>query len=152
MSNESPAPQDAVGGSPSERDALYAQTEFLWKALKETANLLMKAITFFLAVTAAILSYVLSHHVAQLVRNTAFWTVIAVTLTFAVAVGAVSWGLLTGVRDLQRAQEILSPDSFSQLRLRQFFSRARVVFWIIITTSLLILIILIAAISRSLLV
>jgi hypothetical protein len=151
MSTESPAPQDAAGGSPPEREALYAQTEFLWKALKETANLLMKAITFFLAVTAAILSYVLSHPVAQPVRNTAFRTVIAVTLTFAVAVGSVSWGLWTGVRDLQRAQEMLSPDSFAKLRLRRFFARARVVFWIIVTTTLLILLILIAAISRSLL-
>jgi hypothetical protein len=127
------------------------QTEFLWQALKETANLLMKAMTFFLGVTAAILGYVLSHPVAQPVRNTAFWTVIAISVIFAVAVGSVSWGLWTGVRDLQSAQELLSPDTFAQLRVDRFFARSRAVFWIIITTSLLILVILLAAIGRSLL-
>lgn len=151
MSAESPVPQDATGGSPSEREALYTQAEFLWQALKETANLLMKAIAFFLAVTAAILGYVLSHPVAQSVRNTALWTVITISLIFAVAVGSVSWGLWTGVRDLQSAQEMLSPDVFAQLGLRRFFARSRAVFWIIITTTLLILLVLLAAIGRSLL-
>lgn len=50
---ESPAPQNAPGGSSSIQAALHSQTEFLWQALKETANLLMKAIAFYLAITAA---------------------------------------------------------------------------------------------------
>ena len=60
MSADSPVTQDAPGGSPSEREALYTQTEFIWQALKETANLVMKASAFYLAAMAAILGYVFS--------------------------------------------------------------------------------------------
>ena len=151
MSTESPIPQDAPVGRPSKQEALYTQTEFLWQALKETANLLMKAIAFYLAITAAILGYVLSHPLTPSLRIIAFWTVIIITLLFTMAVGSVSWGLWTGVRDLQSAQEMLSPNVFAQLGMRRFFARARAIFWIIITTSLLILVILLVAIGRSLL-
>jgi hypothetical protein len=151
MLSESPAPQDAAGGSTSTQEALYAQTEFLWQALKETANLLMKAIAFYLAITAAILGYVLSHPVAMSLRIVAASTLVIVTGLFTIAVGSVSWGLWTGVRDLQRAQEMLSPDSFAQLGVSRFFARARIVFWIIIISTLLIVVVLLVAIGCSLL-
>lgn len=151
MIAENPTPPDAPGGSPANREALYTQAEFLWQALKEAANLLMKAIAFYLAISAAILGYVLSHPLAPALRIIALWIVVIITLLFTIAVASVSWGLWTGVRHLQSVHEMLSPDSFAQLGLHRFFERARVVFWIIITTSLLILVILLAAISRSLL-
>ncbi|MEK6283538.1 MAG: hypothetical protein AABN95_24550 [Acidobacteriota bacterium] len=151
MIAESPAQQDAPDGNSSNRQALSTEIEFLWQALKETANLLMKAITFYLAIAAAILGYVLYHPLAPSLRIIAFWMVMTITMLFTIAVGAVSWGLWTGVRDLQSAQEKLSPETFSQLGLHRFFDRARAVFWIIITTSLLILVILLAAIGRYLL-
>jgi hypothetical protein len=50
------------------RQDLSALTEFLWQALKEIANLLMKAVAFPLAIMAAILRYVLSHPVAPSIR------------------------------------------------------------------------------------
>jgi hypothetical protein len=148
---ENVAQQDAMGRSPSTQAALDSQAEFLWQALKETANLLMKAITFYLAITAAILGYVLSHPVPIPLRIVAASTVIIVTVLFSIAVGSVSWGLWTGVNDLQRAHEILSPDSFAQLGMSRFFARARVVFWIIIISTLLIVVVLLAAIGCSLL-
>ncbi len=148
---ESSAPQDASSGSPSTRAALHSQTEFLWQALKETANLLMKAIAFYLAITAAILGYVLSHPVPMSLRIVAASTLVIVTALFTIAVGSVSWGLWTGVRDLQRAQEMLSPDSFAQLGVSHFFARARIVFWIIIISTLLIVVVLLVAIGCSLL-
>lgn len=151
MTAANPTPPDAPGGSPANREALSTQAEFIWQALKETANLLMKAITFYLAIAAAILGYVLSHPLAPSLRLIALWIVITITLLFTIAVASVSWGLWTGMRDLQSAYEILSPDSFAQLGLHRFFAHTRTVFWIIITTSLLILVILLAAISRSLL-
>jgi hypothetical protein len=94
---------------------------------------------------AAILGYVFSHPLAQPFRISALWIVIIVTLLFIIAVGSVGWGLWTGVRDLESAQEMLSSDAFAKLRLYRFFARARVVFWIITTTTLLILVILLAA-------
>lgn len=151
MSGESPMPQEAAGGSPSEREALYAQTEFIWQALKETADLVMKASAFYLAAMAAILGYVLSRPLAPLFRIRVLWVVITVTLLFIIAVGAVGWGLWTGVRDLQSAQEMLSADAFAKLRLHRFFARARVVFWIVTTATLLTLVILLIAIGLSLL-
>jgi hypothetical protein len=133
------------------RQDLSALTEFLWQALKETANLLMKAVAFYLAIMAAILGYVLSHPVAPSIRIVALCTVVVNTLLFTIAVASVGWGLWTGVRDLQAAQEMLSADAVSQLGLPRFFTRARIVFWIIITTSLLISVILLAGIGCSLL-
>lgn len=150
MTAQDSAQPDTNNETSVKRQALYTQTEFLWQALKETANLLMKAITFFLAITAAILGYVLSHPVAPSLRSVAFQTVIVITTLFSIAVASVSWGLWTGVRDLQSAQELLSPEAFGDLQMGRFFTRARVVFWIIVTTSLLILVILLAAIGRSL--
>lgn len=44
MSTESPSAQVATGESPSERETLNIQTEFIWQVLKETANGLMKTI------------------------------------------------------------------------------------------------------------
>jgi hypothetical protein len=151
MSAENPVSQDAACGSPSEREALYAQTEFLWQALKETADLVMKASTFYLAAMAAILGYVFSHPLAPQFRIRAFWVIITVTLLFIIAVGAVGWGLWTGVRDLQSAQEKLSADAFAKLRLNQFFARARVVFWIVTTATLLTLVILLVTFGSLLL-
>lgn len=151
MIAENRTPPDALGGSPANRETLYTQAELLWEALKEAANLLMKAITFYLAISAAILGYVLSHPLAPSLRIIALWIVVIITLLFTIAVASVSWGLWAGMRDLESAHEMLSPDSFAQLGLHRFFARARAVFWIIITTSLLILIILLAAIGRSLL-
>ncbi len=83
MSADSPMPHNATSRSPSEQEALHIQADFLWQALKETANLLMKAIAFFLAIAAAILGYVLSHPVANSVRNIACWTVITIAVIFA---------------------------------------------------------------------
>ena len=70
---------------------------------------------FYLAITAAILGYVLSHPLAPSLRIIALWTVIIITVLFTMAVGSVTWGLWTGVRDLQSAPETLSPDAFAQL-------------------------------------
>ena len=151
MSADNHLQQVTTGGSPTDRAALYAQTEFLWQALKETADLVMKASAFYLAAMAAILGYVFSHPLAPPFRVTACWVVTTVTLLFIIAVGAVGWGLWTGVRDLQSAQEILSAEGFAKLRLHRFFARARVVFWIVTTSTLLTLVILMVAISRSLL-
>ena len=151
MIAENPTQPDAPDGGPANREAIYTQAEFLWQALKEVANLLMKAIAFYLAISAAILGYVLYHPLAPSLRIIALWIVIIITLLFTIAVASVSWGLWTGVRDLQSAHEMLSPDSFAKLGMHRLFARARAVFWIIITTSLLILLILLAAIGRSLL-
>lgn len=147
---ENLAQQDAMGESPSTHKALHRQTEFLWQALKVTANLLMKAIAFYLAITAAILSYVLSHPVPTSLRIVAASTLAIVTGLFTIAVGSVSWGLWTGVRDLQGALEMLSPGSFAQLGVSQFFARARIIFWIIIISTLLTGVILMIAIGCSL--
>jgi len=151
MSAESPVLQDATGGGPSEREALNTQTEFLWQALKETANLVMKASAFYLAAMAAILGYVFSHPLAPQFRVRSLWILMTVSLLFIIAVGAVGWGLWTGVRDLESAQEMLSADAFAKLRLHQFFARARIVFWVVTATTLLTLVILLTAIGRSLL-
>lgn len=145
------AQEDSIGGGTSTAAALHSHTEFLWQALKETANLLMKAIAFYLAITAAILGYVLSHPVPKSLRIVAASTVVIVTALFTIAVGSVSWGLWTGVRDLQRAQEMLSPNSFAELGVARFFTRARIVFWIIIISVLLIVLVLLIAIGCSLL-
>jgi hypothetical protein len=150
MIRESPPLQDTPDASPSSA-ALQHQSEFLWQALKETANLLMKAIAFYLAISAAILGYVLSHQVPMSLRIVAVSTVVIVTALFVIAVGSVSWGLWTGVKDLQRAQERLSPSSYAHLGMSRFFHRARIVFWIIIVSTLLIVVVLLAAIGCSLL-
>lgn len=151
MSGESPIKQEATDENPLEREALKSQTEFIWQALRETADLVMKASAFYLAAMAAILGYVFSHPISPAFRITAFWVVLTVTLLFIIAVGAVGWGLWTGVRDLQSAQEMLSAEAFAKLRLHRFFARARVVFWIVTTATLLTLVILSAAIGYSLL-
>jgi hypothetical protein len=127
-------------------------TDFIWQALKETANLLLRAGAFYLAIMAAILSYVFSHPLAPSLRTTALWLVIIVTLLFIVAVGSVSWGLVAGLRNLENAQQMLSPAAFAQLRLSRFFGRARIVFWIVVTASLLIMGLLLGGIVRSLVV
>jgi hypothetical protein len=150
MIMENVAQNEAVGGNLSTQTALHIQTEFLWQALKEAANLLMKAIAFYLAITAGILGYVLSHPVTTSLRIVAASTLAIVTGLFTIAVGAVSWGLWTGVRDLQQAQEMLSPDSFAKLGVSQFFTRARIIFWIIIISTLLIVVVLLIAIACSL--
>lgn len=131
-------------------DALAVHVEFMWQALKETANLLLKASSFFLAIMAAILSYLFSHPLTPSLRTTALWLLITVTSLFIVAVGSVAWGLFTGMRNLETAQKMLSPATFSRLRLKSFFARARVCFWITVTASLLIMAILVAGIGRSL--
>jgi branched-subunit amino acid ABC-type transport system permease component len=136
-----------VSGSTS---FLESHAAFLWQALKESANLLMKAVAFYLAIAAAILGYVLSHPVAKSLRVVAALTIMLATALFTIAVGSVAWGLWTGVRNLQRAQEMLSPGSFAGLEMASFFTRARIVFWIIIITSLLVLLILLTAIAYSL--
>jgi hypothetical protein len=88
---------------------------------------------------------------SYLLRIVAASTLVIVTGLFTVAVGAASWGLWTGVRDLQRAQEMLSPDSFAQLGVSHCFARARIVFWIIIIGTLLMVVVLLIAIGCSLL-
>lgn len=150
MGTESSAAQDAPGGSSSTPAALHNQTEFLWQVQKETANGLMKAIAFYFAILAATLVYILSHPLAPSLRIIAFWIIISITLLFTIAFGSVSWGFWTGIRDLQSAQERLSPDVFAQLRLHRFFARTRVVFLITIATLLLSLVILLVAIGCSL--
>ena len=147
---ESPAPQDAPGGSPSTQAALHSQTEFLWQVLKETANGLMKAVAFYFAISVATLGYVLSHPLAPSLRIIALCTITSITLLFTIAFGLVSWGFWTAMRDFQSAQERISPDAFAQLGLHRFFARSRVVFVITITTLLLSLAILLVAIGRSL--
>lgn len=151
MIAETATPQEAPSGSPSKVEALRPQTEFLWQVLKETANGLMKAIAFYFAISAAILGYVLSHPLAPSLRIVALWTVIIITLLFTIAFGAVSWGLWTNMKDLESAQEMLSPDAFAQLGLHRIFARARPIFRITITSILLILVIVLAAICRLLL-
>lgn len=85
MSTESFEPQDVTGGSPSEREALYSQTEFIWQVLKETANGLMKTIAFYFAMSAATLAYVLSNPLAASLRVPALWIIISIKLLFTVA-------------------------------------------------------------------
>lgn len=151
MSAESHASQDTTGGSPSEREAVYTQAEFLWQVLKETANGLMKTIAFYFAMSAATLAYVLSNPPDPSLRIPALWLIISITLLFAIAFVSVSWSFWAGMRDLRYAQERLSPGAFAQLELHRFFARAQVVFLITITTLLLSLVILLVAICNSLL-
>ena len=151
MSAESPVSQDATGGSPSERETLNTQTEFIWQVLKETANGLMKTIAFYFAMSAATLAYVLSNPLAASLRVPALWIIISITLLFKVAFVSVSWSFWAGMRDLMNVQERLSPGTFGQLNLHRFFARARVVFLITTTTLILSLVILLVATCRSLL-
>jgi hypothetical protein len=140
-------------GSLSENDdqeALRSHIEFMWQSLRETADLLLKASSFFLAIMAAILGYVVYRPLAPTVRATAFWVVGSTTLLFVVAVGSVAWGLYTGLHDLQAALERLSRSTFSNLGLGHYFRRARTVFWIVIAASLLVIAILVVGISVSL--
>lgn len=150
MSAESSATQVTAGESPSDREGLYTQTEFLWQVLKETANGLMKTIAFYVAMLAATIAYVLSHPPPPSLRVAALWVIISITLLFTIAFVSVSWGFWAGMRDLRYAQERLSPGAFAQLGLHRFFDRARVVFLITITILLLSLVILLVAISRLL--
>jgi hypothetical protein len=151
MSAESPAAQVPTGESPSDREAVNIQTEFIWQVLKETANGLMKTIAFYFAMSAATLAYVLSNPLAASLRVPALWIIISITLLFTVAFVSVSWSFWAGMRDLRYAQERLSPGMFSQLKLHRLFARARVVFLITITTLILCLVILLVATCRSLL-
>jgi hypothetical protein len=148
MSTESPIQPDAPDGNPSEREALYAQTEFLWQVLKETANGLMKAIAFYFAILVATLSYVLSHPLAPSLRITALTVIISITLLFIIAFVSISWAFWMGMRDLRFAQERLSLSAFAEMGMHRFYARTRVVFLITITTLLLSLVILLVAISR----
>lgn len=147
---DNPTSQDASAQSPSAQPATHGQAEFLWQVLKETAHGLMKAIAFYFAISAATLGYVLSHPLSPSLRIIALWVVISITLLFTIAFGSISWGFWKGMRDLQSAQQRLSPEEFAQLGLHRFFSRTRVIFLITITTLILSLVILLVAIARSL--
>ena len=93
---------------------------------------------FYSAIMAAVLGCVLSHSLAPSIRIFALCTVIVITPLFSLAVASVRWGLWAGVRDLQTAQERLSPETFAYLGLPRYFYKTPNCFWSIIITNLLI--------------
>lgn len=89
--------------SDTERRALETFYDFEYRALAETANMLSKGITFYLAILAAVVSYAFTQDLSPAQQRQFLVLGVFTSLVFALAAGSVALGLYVGISDVENA-------------------------------------------------
>lgn len=87
------------------------------RAYWETANLTAKGIAFYLAVTAALLSYILTQRLEPNLTRLLLWGALTISLAVFAALGACAWLLFRQATALEALTQALDNDAFESLSI-----------------------------------
>ncbi len=99
----------------------------------ETANLTAKGIAFYLAVTAALLSYTLTQKLEPALASLLLWGALAISAAVFAALGANAWLLFHQAKSLEALSLALDKDAFEALSFSRHARNERRVLVIVIS-------------------
>jgi len=99
----------------------------------ETANLTAKGIAFYLAVTAALLSYSLTQKLEPALVRLLLWGALVISVAVFVALGANGWLLFRQAKSLEALSLALDKDAFETLSMDRYARNERRVLAIVIS-------------------
>ena len=120
--------------------SILAFCDFQWKALSEAASTLIKGMTFYLAIFAALMGYLLTKDLQPHIKEATLIVGLLVSVFAAVACGSIGWGYQQGLLDLERNYRLLNQGAFDEVHLHVFFSRGRRVLWFVLSATFMILV------------
>lgn len=123
-----------------DRKALEVFYEFQWRSLVQTVDLLSKAVTYYFAILAALVSYLFSAKLTLLDQQLISQVIFFVSGFFMLISISLSYGVLRGISDMKNTLIRHNPKVFQQVELHRYFLRGRIVGSIVVLSSLSILV------------
>ena len=113
--------------------------EFEYNAIKETTLMLSKGMSFYLAITAALVGYVLTQDLDVEIKNQASIIGIVVSFFALIASSSISWGILTGLNSLNKLLIENNPELYYKLGVNKFIRRGIIAVVIVMVCALAVL-------------
>src|SRR5437867_4358846 len=131
MSDETPKKEGAQENS--NPDVLRHLHEFHQKAYWESTKLLAQGMAFYVAITTALLGYVLTQPLSQVVKRSLIVAGLAISVLFFLGFSVWAFGLLQQINILECLTRDLDPQLYKKARMRALFKRWRSVNKIVMT-------------------
>lgn len=123
--------------------------DFKYNALKETALVLAKGITFYITIFIGIIGYVLTRQDnEETTKNVALITIVCMSFAILVAALSIIWGLAKGLKSLRDLLEISNPKLYKELDVYHLFKRGKRVIFMVFISCVTVLLALVYAIIR----
>lgn len=119
--------------------------EFKYNAVKETALMLTKGVSFYLAILAGLFTYIFTSEVDDNVINGAIFIGIVVSIFAIISSVVLGFGIITGLFSIKDALKLNNEDLYNELNVSNFFYRGILAVVIILLTLIIFLIILIVS-------
>ena len=109
------------------RDDAILYYDFKNKYITKATEIIIKAFSFYLIVTLAISGYIFTKDI-KIVESNYFLVVgSVVSILFVIILLSISWGVLTGLRDIENTLRKINYRTFSSLGMNEFFFRGKMV-------------------------
>ncbi|MDT7830863.1 hypothetical protein RQM59_00640 [Flavobacteriaceae bacterium S356] len=119
------------------REDIRLLYDFEYNAIRETALVLAKGITYYITIFLGILGYIFTQNVEDDVKCIALTTILCMSVAILGAALYITWGLVTGLRSLQDLLKSSNSKLFNDVGVVDFFKRGekvikRVIFFCVI--------------------
>lgn len=129
--------------SPESIRLLY---DFEYNALRETAMVLAKGITYYITIFLGILGYIFTQEVSVNIKSIAVAAIILISVAILFSALYIVWGLLEGLKSLKKLTELSDKKLFENANVGAFFKRGQLVIKGVIFSCIFVLVVLVCAI------
>ncbi|MFK8058897.1 MAG: hypothetical protein AB8B78_02295 [Polaribacter sp.] len=99
--------------------------EFKYNAVKETALILTKGVSFYLAIIAVLIGYVMTRSVSDDTKNYVILIVSFVSISVLISGIVLGWGVIKGLKSIEKILEYNNEHLFKKLEVDKFFNRGK---------------------------
>lgn len=124
--------------------------DFQLKSLIETVNFLLKLVTFYFALLAASVAYVFASIINTTIKEIILTGIFGASILFSIAIISLSYGVITGLTDLNKGMLIIGKVEYKKMNLTNYFKRGIRVSYIVVFSCLGIIFVLMVALGNIL--
>jgi hypothetical protein len=99
--------------------------EFKYNSLREATLMLSRGVSFYLAITAVLVGYVLTQDINAELKSKAAILGIVVSFFALIAGGSISWGIIQGLKSIKKLIEKNNTELYRDLEVDKFMKRGK---------------------------
>lgn len=121
--------------SHSSRQSLEIFVEFKTRTLIETANILSKGATLYLAMLGIFAGYLITQDILEEIRKILLIISLLSSIFIIIAIATTSWGIYRGMNNIEDTLKHIHNDAFYRAKMHEYFRDGRIVFWVVLATG-----------------
>ena len=106
--------------------------DFQLKTLTETVNFLLKLVAFYFALLAACVGYLFTVKLDPEIKTEILNGILVSSGIFSIIVVSLSWGVITGLADINKGMKAIGETEYNKMRLNHYFQRGQLVSLIVV--------------------